>query len=193
MHVLKKLKARGRDFVAVFICASVNFQPANFLMHRHKENLKKCNFDNKFLIDIPRDDTIQAFMEADIFAFPSQVEVAPLVALEAMASKIPWVSLNVGNMKQLKGGFIVEGMKKMGGRLLYNSNMYEEFSQYLDDLLINEDLRREKSEENLNRVRDQRDEARGSQLDEGVKELETARREQEDFQSGDVELPGMIW
>ena len=50
--------------------------------------------------------------------------------------------------------------------------------------------RREKSEENLNRVRDQRDEARGSQLDEGVKELESAKREQEDFQSGDVEMPG---
>jgi len=152
MHILKKLKSMGKDFVAVFICASVNFQPASVMRHRHKEALKKVSFDNRLLTDIPREDTVQAFLEADIFAFPSQVEVAPLVALEAMASKTPWVSLNVGNMSMLNGGYIVNGGRKVSGKFIYQSSMYDDFTDNLYTLLSDKSIRDKKAQEGYEQI-----------------------------------------
>ena len=58
--------------------------------------------------------------DADAFLFPSQVECAPVVILEAMAAGIPWVSYDVGNVRELPGGLVVadyDGLVAAGLRL----------------------------------------------------------------------------
>jgi glycosyltransferase involved in cell wall biosynthesis len=46
-----------------------------------------------------RQQTIEAFTDADIFLFGSKVECAPLVMYEAFASKTLLISLDCGNVK----------------------------------------------------------------------------------------------
>jgi glycosyltransferase involved in cell wall biosynthesis len=53
---------------------------------------------------------VSAFRQADVFVCPSEKEVGPLVILEAMAAKTPWVSFPVGIVPSLKGGLVVETM-----------------------------------------------------------------------------------
>ncbi|MHB8931595.1 MAG: glycosyltransferase family 4 protein [Melioribacteraceae bacterium] len=62
----------------------------------------------KFLTNISREDTLAAYHEADLFLFASHFEVFPLVILEAKASKTPFVSVDCGNVKELKGGIVSE-------------------------------------------------------------------------------------
>ena len=51
--------------------------------------------------------------QADIFLFTSRVECAPLVILEAMAAGKPWVSYEVGNVSELRGGVVVASVDEL--------------------------------------------------------------------------------
>ena len=51
--------------------------------------------------------------EADAFLFPSQIECAPIVILEAMAAGVPWVSYDVGNVRELAGGVVVGSLDEL--------------------------------------------------------------------------------
>lgn len=44
---------------------------------------------------------------SDVFVLPSTVECSPLVVIEAMAASKPWVSYDVGNVRELAGGMVV--------------------------------------------------------------------------------------
>ena len=48
-----------------------------------------------------------ALSEAELFLFPSSIECAPLAVLEAMAAAVPWISYDVGNVRELPGGVVV--------------------------------------------------------------------------------------
>jgi L-malate glycosyltransferase len=54
-----------------------------------------------------------ALGEADLFLFPSSIECAPLVILEAMAAGVPWISYDVGNVRELPGGMVVGGYDEL--------------------------------------------------------------------------------
>jgi glycosyltransferase involved in cell wall biosynthesis len=60
----------------------------------------------RFLADIPRSDTVGAYFEADIFLFASHIEASPLVIVEAKAAGLPFVSTDVGNVREYSGGLI---------------------------------------------------------------------------------------
>jgi glycosyltransferase involved in cell wall biosynthesis len=49
----------------------------------------------------------RALSDAHLFFFPSAIETAPLVILEAMARATPWVSYDVGMVRTLPGGLVV--------------------------------------------------------------------------------------
>lgn len=59
-----------------------------------------------FLTDVPRIDTIAAFFCADLFVFASDVEASPLVIIEAKAAGLPFLSTDVGNVREWKGGLV---------------------------------------------------------------------------------------
>ncbi|MGQ9818869.1 MAG: FkbM family methyltransferase [Candidatus Kapaibacteriales bacterium] len=84
------------------------------------------------LQNIPREDVVSAFKFADIFLFASKIEAFPLVLLEAMISKTPFVTTDCGNAKELRGGIVCQAdeIAKNANKLLddenYRKNLAEE-------------------------------------------------------------------
>ena len=72
------------------------------------------------LLDPPREDVVAAFHAADLFVFCSQVEGSPIVLFEAMASRTPFVTLDVGNAREIVewsgGGVVVPSQHLPDGR-----------------------------------------------------------------------------
>ncbi len=60
----------------------------------------------RFLVDVPREVTLAAYCQADIFLFGSDKECSPLVIIEAKASRTPFVSTDCGNVREWKGGVV---------------------------------------------------------------------------------------
>ncbi|MDO9098878.1 MAG: glycosyltransferase, partial [Candidatus Methanoperedens sp.] len=51
--------------------------------------------------DLPRSQLIQAYLNADLFVFASNVEYSPLVLFEACAAGLPFLSVPVGNSVEI--------------------------------------------------------------------------------------------
>jgi len=81
---------------------------------------------------------ISALKEADLMILTSDWEASPLVILESMAAGIPWVSLDVGCVREHVGGVIVKDIKEM--------------AEAVSDLLRNTDKRHSLSVEGRRRV-----------------------------------------
>lgn len=64
----------------------------------------------------PRDHVVAAYQAADIFLFGSFIEAFPLVILEAMGSRLPFVAFPAGNIAELAGGVVVNSTGEMAGR-----------------------------------------------------------------------------
>lgn len=111
----------GDIFEMVFICSSSQIGAINRIRERFYKTIKSCDFQCKILVDIPRKDVVQSFFESDLFLFPSQKEVAPLVIIEAMAAGLPWVSFDVGNVSELLGGTIIKSSKDKSGFIIFDS------------------------------------------------------------------------
>jgi glycosyltransferase involved in cell wall biosynthesis len=139
--ILNDLYDKFQDFTAVFMCSNVNFFIANHLREKFRLALRNAKFKSRLLIDCPRSDVVRAFMESDVFAFPSQIEVAPLVLLESMAARLPWVGLPVGNTMSLAGGKLVPSIgRNSKGELLYGPSTYELFTKNLFDILTDQKI-----------------------------------------------------
>jgi len=59
----------------------------------------------------PREDVVAAYIAADLFLFPSNIECSPIVLFEAMASRTPFLTTNVGNAEEIiqwgHGGLLI--------------------------------------------------------------------------------------
>ena len=58
---------------------------------------------NKRIIfkEITREEIVDAFKQADLFLFPSNLECSPVVLFECMASRTPFLTSDVGNAKEI--------------------------------------------------------------------------------------------
>lgn len=52
-------------------------------------------------LDLPRNELIELYKQADLMLFPSNLECAPVVLYEAMAAGLPFASTPVGNVKEI--------------------------------------------------------------------------------------------
>jgi L-malate glycosyltransferase len=52
---------------------------------------------------LPRMETVAAYLAANLFLFPSNVECSPLVLFEAAASRTPFLSTDAGNAREIAG------------------------------------------------------------------------------------------
>jgi L-malate glycosyltransferase len=87
-----------------------------------------------------REDTVQAFKEADLFLFPSRIECSPVVLFEAAASGTPFLSSDVGNAREIcewTGGGAIIPTKFVNSRGQPDINVG---SQMLTDLVKNKYL-----------------------------------------------------
>lgn len=66
-----------------------------------------------FHAGIPRNETEKILSEAYALVLGSKIEMFPVVIIEAMAAKIPFISTNVGCVKFQPGGFIAQDEEEM--------------------------------------------------------------------------------
>jgi len=62
------------------------------------------------LVNLPRSELIQAYLNSDLFVFASNVEYSPLVLYEAAAAGLPFLTVPVGNAEEIAkwtGGGVV--------------------------------------------------------------------------------------
>ncbi|MEE8341075.1 MAG: glycosyltransferase family 4 protein [Candidatus Neomarinimicrobiota bacterium] len=65
---------------------------------------------NIIITNLPRQDVIQAFLNSNLFVFASNIEYSPLVLFESAAAGLPFLTVPVGNAKEIiewtKGGVL---------------------------------------------------------------------------------------
>jgi glycosyltransferase involved in cell wall biosynthesis len=66
-----------------------------------KNNEQRIRNKKVIVIETSRAETVRAFIEADLFLFPSNIECSPLVLFECMASKTPFMATDVGNAREI--------------------------------------------------------------------------------------------
>ncbi len=80
---------------------------ARYAANRHWQKKGK----RLMIRDLTREETVRAYQEADLFLFPSRIECSPIVLFEAVASRTPFLSTDVGNAGEIArwtgGGKIV--------------------------------------------------------------------------------------
>jgi len=64
-------------------------------------NREKASKKHVIVADLPRSQLIQAYLNADLFVFASNVEYSPLVLFEACAAGLPFLSVPVGNSVEI--------------------------------------------------------------------------------------------
>jgi glycosyltransferase involved in cell wall biosynthesis len=62
---------------------------------------------------LSRAQTCAAYRAADLFVLPAKAETQPIVLLEAMASRTPWLSTDTGCVAELPGGLVVQTENEM--------------------------------------------------------------------------------
>ena len=82
--------------------------------------LQSLRSNNKIIIrSMSRQQTVDAFKQADLFLFPSNIEASPLVLFEACAAKTPFLTSDVGNAQEIiawtKGGQLMASVKQSDG------------------------------------------------------------------------------
>ena len=145
---LRKLNQINNKFMPVFISSTVNFPYAKMMSEKCEKLLKSINKDYRFLVDISREDTVAAFNASDIFTTASSKEVAPVCILEAMASRTPWVALDVGNVKKLSGGFISPSKHKdINGYWQFTDDVSRDFANNINLLLTEKNIHNQKQKD----------------------------------------------
>lgn len=79
----------------------------------------RVNRKQLLIKELTRLETVAAYRAADLFLFPSNIEASPLVLFEAMASKLPYLTTDVGNSKEIikwsGGGRLLPTLKDSAG------------------------------------------------------------------------------
>jgi len=83
------------------------------------------NIGKRIIItELPREQTVMAYFDADIFLFPSNIECSPIVLFEAMASGTPFLATDVGNSKEIvqysHAGLLLPTKKFKNGYVIAN-------------------------------------------------------------------------
>lgn len=78
----------------------------------------------KMLAHVPRDQVVSAYKEADLFVFGSMVECSPLVIFESMAAGLPFITTDVGDVRdRVEFGEIIDTVPAMA----------QQINRWLDD------------------------------------------------------------
>jgi L-malate glycosyltransferase len=102
--------------------------------------MSKVNRNIKVFRGVPREFVVSAYNEADLFLFGSKVECAPLVMYESFASHTPFITTDVGNVKDHTGVIrLVSGSEDMKDeivRFLRDPELYTVLANDAYDLFL---------------------------------------------------------
>lgn len=78
----------------------------------HNESIKFDGINNNYIsLKMQRGDLIKLFKVSYLFLLTSNTEAFPLVILEALASNLPFISYNVGNVCEMPGGIVARNYR----------------------------------------------------------------------------------
>jgi len=133
-------KIKSKDIIILSISNSVKYPYDKIFFERTKKQSKGLNI--RFLRDLPREDVVAAFNVSDLFLFTSKKEVAPLVILESQAAKLPWISMDVGNVKERRGGIVINNNKEdHKGYKIVDDKIINSYLVNIADILELKDVR----------------------------------------------------
>lgn len=94
-YALKHGLKRGLWKIGIKVGKSSTPQELALKINQHSKNRRVI------VSDFTRAELVQAYMTADLFVFASNVEYSPLVLFEAAAAGTPFLTVNVGNSKEI--------------------------------------------------------------------------------------------
>ncbi len=96
-------------------------------------------------LNLPREELIQAYMNADLFVFASNIEYSPLVLFETAAAGTPFLSVPVGNAQEIaawtNAGFICEANINQQGYVYVKP---KKFAKRMQELMKDKTMLRSK-------------------------------------------------
>jgi len=133
-RIAEKLSESIDDFVILQFSNVSQYPYDKIFFERTKKQSRGLPI--KFIRDAHRGDIVAAFKASDIFLSCSKKEVAPLVILESRASKLPWVSMRVGDTSSQTGGIPVDfNSVDKKGYAVVDSKVINHFSVAIEHLL----------------------------------------------------------
>lgn len=95
------------------------------------------------ITNLKRPDLIQAYLNADLFVFSSNVEYSPLVLFESAAAGLPFITVPVGNSKEITewtgGGVICDAPKDKNERTVVDP---KKLAQCMNELISDKEKRK---------------------------------------------------
>jgi glycosyltransferase involved in cell wall biosynthesis len=80
---------------------ALGFNTAPRLQDRVAQINRGAPAKRAMLVDLPRPELVQAYLNSDLFVFASNIEYSPLVLYEAAAAGLPFLSVPVGNAEEI--------------------------------------------------------------------------------------------
>jgi glycosyltransferase involved in cell wall biosynthesis len=132
-----KLKNLVKGYINLFGLKKTNCSIACKCKAR---NYNKKNTGNSIhIIEFPRNLTVNAYKQADVFILTSLIECSPIVLFEALAGKTPFLVNDVGNAKEIiewtNGGVLLPTVIDEDG---YSRVVVETAAKILADLVLDD-------------------------------------------------------
>jgi glycosyltransferase involved in cell wall biosynthesis len=117
---------------------------SNSLEHWVGKVNRQSSLKRVLVVDLPRGELIQAYKNADLFVFASNVEYSPLVLFESAAAGLPFLSVPVGNAAEIAdwtgGGIICPASVDKKGYTRVDSKV---LAKHMKDAMNSHDLLKE--------------------------------------------------
>lgn len=139
IKILSLLEDKLSQLVYVQVASDIGFSIGQTLEESWQKKLiplQKRGLTSKLFKNIHRSRIIGLFKNSNVFAFTSEKEVAPLVLLESMAAKLPWVATDVGNANELLGGKCIRAPKNSKNYSLFDDRVINLFAQYIQEYFL---------------------------------------------------------
>jgi len=116
------------------ISSTIDFSIGDELEYQWKKKIVQHSKNYRLLKNINRNDVISFLKNSNVFAFTTEKEVAPLVVLESMAARLPWVSTTVGNVSSLRGGRVIPALKDGHWHNIFDKRVKDLFVKHIKEL-----------------------------------------------------------
>jgi len=130
---------QNKEYVYVQINSDIDFQIGQQLEDEWKKITTTKLNKNIHLVhkkNVSREHVVAFIKQSNAFILPSNKEVAPISIVECMAASLPWVSMDVGNVRDLKGGKYIPAIKDSKYNSILDDRVSRVFSNYLQELLM---------------------------------------------------------
>ena len=138
--VVEKVLKENKDYICYVIGGGSELEQLRKLV-------KEKHLENQIFIlgERPNKEIHKFYQISDVFINPTFTEGFPRVLIEAMASGLPIVTTNAGGIKDI--------LAKKQKEFMVDKNDREAFAKKLEELIKNENIQKELSKENLERVK----------------------------------------